>query len=107
MREKNWKAVDALGKSEEESKKRQKELEKSLMKGLKRLHPDVKIPSHDGDLDALFVNYEQNLNAQADKPNKELDDTKAANEALKKEIEELKNKTAVRTVFLLHSLTGF
>ncbi|XP_057315368.1 ribosome-binding protein 1-like isoform X2 [Hydractinia symbiolongicarpus] len=95
LREKNWKAVDALGKSEEESKKKQKELEKSLMKGLKQLHPDVKIPSHDGDLDALFVNYEQNLKAQADKPNKELDDTKAENEALKKEIEELKSKTVV------------
>jgi len=89
LREKNWKAMDAVGDVEKESAQKIKDLEKNLYKGLKQIHPDVKIPkSTDNDMEKLFNEYNANLkdynNKECEKREKELKD-------LQDEIERLTN----------------
>jgi len=91
LREKNWKAVDALGKAEEDSEKKAKELGKHLMGGLKRLHPDVKIPSYDGSLVEFMKSYEENYQDSAQKSLTELQEVQQENKTLKNELEQSKS----------------
>merc|ERR1712048_932624 len=58
LREKNWKAMDAVSQAESNISKMKVE----ICKGLKELHPTVSIPKED-DLPTFFTEYVQNYNA--------------------------------------------
>ena len=88
--------MDALGKSEEESHKKVKQIEQSLFKGLKKLHPTVKLPSLDDNIDDFFTKFEQSYleNSQSEHAHiiDELKQAKIENANLIQELSELKTK---------------
>merc|ERR1712183_639947 len=62
LREKNWKAMDAISGIEKEKDSKINSIEKSIFKGLKKLHPGLKIPkSDDNNMDEMFEKYNESL----------------------------------------------
>ncbi|XP_065661141.1 kinectin isoform X4 [Hydra vulgaris] len=94
LREKNWKAMDALGKYEEESKKKISKIEQSLKKSLKKLHPNVNIPSLDDNIEDFFSNYEKSYfeNSQSEHTEtiEELKQARTENKSLVQQLSDLK-----------------
>ena len=91
--------MDAVGEAEKENKSKISEMQKSLYKGLKLLHPEVKIPkSEDKNLDSLFEGYNENLkeytSQEKQKVDNEINNLKEQISKLNAELEALKNAPA-------------
>eukprot|EP00111_Clytia_hemisphaerica_P011439 TCONS_00033525-protein len=95
LREKNWKAIDALSKVEEETKKQEKSLEKTICKSLKSVYPDMKLPKTDGGLQKFFEEFQtscaQYTNEKESCTKSQIETLQSAYEDLQRQIEELNN----------------
>ena len=91
--------MDAIGEAEKDNKSKISGMQKSLYKGLKLLHPEVKIPkSEDKNLDNLFEEYHENLkeytSQEKEKVDNEINNLKEQISKLNAELEALKNAPA-------------
>ena len=87
--------MDALGKAEDETKKQEKSLEKTICKSLKSVYPDMKLPKTDGGLQKFFEEFQtsctQYTNERESSTKSQIETLKSANEDLQRQLEELNN----------------
>lgn len=100
--------MDALGKAEDDTKNKQKSLEKIIFKSLKSLHPDLKLPKNNDGFEDFFQQYEQMYRDHCSEKEKatseELENLRKENEDLKNQINEPKVNSQTVNVCLCCSL---
>jgi hypothetical protein len=75
LREKNWKAMDAVSKAEKLGKDMVEDMKRQIFRGLKQVHPDLAIPKEDS-MELIMATYAHNQKIQEEEERAEMDTIK-------------------------------